>query len=122
MPSSPGAASDTSSVEEARLNEEIESFIEDCVTQGFPMQQTVTVLNSTCTDVALTGQVLQQMGRQQEGQITLPGDVKGVWTEEDDADLYSSDARKVGRLEKKHGADKFNARYEWLSLNEKEGG
>ena len=31
-------------------------------------------------------------------------------------DLQSSDARDVGRLEPKHGAENVNARYKWLQM------
>ena len=115
MPSSPAAASESSSAQQAHLDAKIDAFITDRVAQGFSAEQVVSVLNSTCTDIPLTEKVLQQMVTQ-EGRVKLPRDMKGVWTEEDDRDLYSSDARKVGRLEPKHGADKVNARYEWLQL------
>ena len=115
MPGSPAAESESSSAQQAQLDAEIEALIADRVAQGFSAKQVVIVLNSTCTDIQLAEQVLEQMGPQ-EGEIRLPGDVKGVWTEQDDADLNSSDARRVSRIETKHGPDKFNARYEWLQL------
>lgn len=115
MPSSPAAESESSSAQQAQLDAEIETFIAEQVSQGFPAKQVVLVLNSTCTDIQLAGQVLAQMGPQ-EGDLRLPEDVRGVWTEQDDRDLYSSDARRVSRIETKHGPDKFNARYEWLQL------
>ena len=115
MPSSPAAVSESSSVQQAHLDAKIDALITDRVAQGFSTEQVLIVLNSTCTDIPLTEQVLLQMGPQ-KGQFRLPSNTEGVWTEEDDRDLYSSDARKVGRLEPKHGADKVNARYEWLQL------
>ena len=115
MPSSPAAASESSSAQQAHVDAMIDAFITERVAQGFSAEQVVAVLNSTCTDIPLTDEVLQQMGPQ-KGRVELPENMKGVWTEDDDRDLYSSDARKVGRLEPKHGADQVNARYEWLQL------
>ena len=115
MPSSPGAESESSSMQQAQLDGEIDRLITDRTALGFTAEQVVIVLNGTCTDIQLAEQVLDQMGPQ-KGDIRLPEDVKGVWTDRDDKDLYSSDARRVSRIEKKHGPDKFNARYEWLQL------
>ena len=115
MPSSPIAVSESSAVQQAHLDARIDTLISDRTAVGFSAEQVVTVLDRTCTDISLTQQVLDRMGPQQ-GKIKLPRDIGGLWTEEDDRDLCSSDARKVGRLEPKHGADKVNARYEWLQL------
>ena len=115
MPSSPAVESESSSAQQAQLDAEIETLIAKRIALGFTAEQVVLVLNSTCTDIELAEQVLEQMGPQ-EGVMKLPGDVKGVWTERDDKDLCSTDARRVSRIEMKHGPDKFNVRHEWLQL------
>ncbi len=108
-----GLVWEAETTQQAHLDDKIDALLKDRIEQGYSAEQIIAVLDSTCTDIPLTEQVLQQMGPR-EGTFTLPSDVRGVWTKEDDEDLHSSDARKVGRLEPKHGAGNVNARYEWL--------
>lgn len=116
MPSSPAAESESSSTRQEQLDAEIETLIADRAAQRFTAEQVLLVLNSTCTDIQLAKQVLDQMGPQKRVSMKLPENVRGVWTERDDQDLYSSDARRVSRIDAKHGSDKFNARYQYLQL------
>ena len=114
-PSSPAVVSEVSSSSEAHVCKGIDEFVTDQIEQGFSAEQVFIILTCTCTDLTLTKQVLQQMGPQ-NGNIKVPDNMRGVWTAEDDRDLHSSDARKVGRLEPKHGAVNVNARYSWLQM------
>ena len=115
MPSSPVAESESSSAQQAELDAKIDALLKDRMEQGYSPEQVIAVLNSTCTNIPLTEQVLQQMGPQ-SANFALPSNMRGVWTTEDDKNLHSSDAREVARLEPKHGAANVNARHEWLEL------
>ena len=47
-------------------------------------------------------------------------DIPGVWTAEDDRCLEGTDARAIERLSKKHGAEYFDTRFEYLSMTRAE--
>lgn len=50
---------------------------------------------------------------------SIPGNLKGVWTEEDDERLFGGDAREIDRVRRKHGDEALRGR--WVILGEEEG-
>ena len=112
MASSPPAYSE-SQTSSNNLKTELEVWVSNRVVAGFSEEQAYDVFNRACMDTELAAQALQHM-KTHDGE--MPQDLKGLWTEEDDHDLYSSDARKVGRLERKHGAACLSSRWEFLDL------
>lgn len=49
-----------------------------------------------------------------ENEIVVPQEMKGVWTEEDDNHLTSTNTRDIERVLKKHGPKGCDARFEYL--------
>lgn len=106
-PSPPAGTSEISDVEA-----QTEAWINAHVAEGISIDDVIAVLKSTSMDTSLAENVLKNMeqrGRKLENR-------RGVWTETDDEDLGSTDARKIQRLESKHGKDCLTARWEFLSF------
>ena len=109
MPSSPGAESVFSHTD---LKEQMDAWIDAHAIRGISVEQVESVLKSTSMDTSLAHKALRLLAKKG----VLPTDRKGVWTVSDDEDLRSSDARKIQRLQEKHGADGFTARWEFLDF------
>lgn len=109
MPSSPPAESVSSFGD---IKAQIDAWIESHVTEDLSIERVETILKCTCMDTSLSEQIIKHLKK--EGEI--PSDWKGVWTQADDEDLRSTDARKIQRLEQKHGDDCLRARWEFLSF------
>lgn len=106
-PSSPRAESEFSATE---LQDQMEAWFEAHAVEGISVEQVESVLQSTSMDTTIAGKALRHLAKKG----VLPNDWKGVWTESDDEDLKSTDARKIQRLQEKHGADCLKARWEYL--------
>ena len=89
-----------------------DAWIDAHINEVFSEEQVTTALKSCTMDTSLAEEVLKHLGS--EGKI--PDDKRGVWTERDDNDLGSTDARTIQKLEKKHGADVIKARWDFLSF------
>lgn len=87
----------------------LDAFITHLTTLGHPQSSVLTALHLTSLDAPLAERVLRRMKRGKGWD-----DMKGVWTEEDDADLESTDARRVQRVERKHGLEGVLGREEFL--------
>ena len=109
MPSSPRAESVFSQTE---LKDQMDAWIDAHAVKGVSVEQVESVLKSTSMDTALASKALRHLARKG----VLPKNREGVWTESDDEDLKSTDARKIQRLQEKHGADCLTARWEFLEF------
>lgn len=109
MPDSPRAESVFS---QADLKDQMDAWIDAHATKGISVEQVESVLMSTSMDTVLAHKVLRHLAKKG----MLPKDWRGVWTESDDEELKSTDARNIQRLEKKHGADCLTARWEFLDF------
>ena len=109
VPSSPRAESVFSQTE---LNEQLDAWIDAHAVKGASVETVESVLKSTSMDTALAHKALRHLARKG----ALPTTWKGVWTASDDEDLKSTDARKIQRLQEKHGADCLTARWEFLDF------
>ena len=81
---------------------------------GYHYEDVVEALKVTSTaDCQLADHVLSYMNGKGKGQI--PQDKPGVWTESDDADLHSIEARRVKKMEEKHGQERcdYRLRFNW---------
>ena len=105
------ASSDNES-EASDVDVQTDAWIDAHINEDFAEEQVTTALKSCTMDTSLAEEVLKHLGS--EGKI--PDDRRGVWTERDDDDLGSTDARTIQRLEKKHGADGIKARWDFLSF------
>ena len=109
MASSPQAESEIS---QTNIGAQVDAWIEAHVDKGFSDEQVESVLKSTSMDTSLADEVLSLMAEKGE----MPKNMPGVWTEADDEDLGSTDARKIQRSQDKHGVERWNARFEFLSF------
>ena len=107
MPSSPRAESVFS---DTALREQMDAWIDAHAIKGISVEQVESVLKSTSMDTDLAHKALRHLAKTG----TLPRNRRGVWTESDDEDLKSTDARKIQRLQEKHGTDSFTARWDFL--------
>lgn len=121
------AVSDSDSVSNAKLN----AWIAARVSEGAPEEEAEDVLQRTCMDTDLALRVLRHLRDQRsrvrrkgtaasaaDQEIRIPDDWTGVWTDRDDEDLRSTDARHVMRVDEKHGPDGVEARWNFLALME----
>ncbi|KAI4200022.1 MAG: hypothetical protein LQ346_002453, partial [Caloplaca aetnensis] len=88
--------------------DQIDDFIDRHVSLGYTEDAIHTALKCTNLDPDLSVEVLKVM-KANEGRV--PKDMRGCWTEEDDRDLESVDARRIRRLEEKHGKGAVEARW-----------
>lgn len=105
VPSSPHAESETSSVTNAQLD----VWIREQAVEGVTEEQAAWVLKCTSMNTELAEEVVKYLA--QNGEI--PQRRRGVWTELDDENLQSTDARYIQRLEDKHGKDEIKRRWEF---------
>lgn len=108
-PRSPRAESVFSQTE---LKDQMDAWIDAHAINGISVEQVESVLQSTSMDTKNADKALRHLA--QKG--VLPKDQRGMWTESDDEDLKSTDARKIQRLQEKHGADDLTARWEFLDF------
>lgn len=109
MPDSPRAESVFSQTE---LKDQMDAWIDAHAVDGISVEQVESVLKNTSMDTVLADKALRHLAKR----AALPTDWRGVWTESDDEDLRSTDARKIQRLQEKHGADCLTARWEFLDF------
>ncbi|KAI4120043.1 MAG: hypothetical protein LQ338_007201 [Usnochroma carphineum] len=91
--------------------EQLDAFIDHHLSLGFDEDDIHLALKCTSMDPVLSVKVLKAM-RRNGGKV--PREIKGCWTEEDDKELDSVDARRIRRLEEKHGKENFEARWAFL--------
>ncbi|KAK4695772.1 hypothetical protein P7C71_g2030, partial [Lecanoromycetidae sp. Uapishka_2] len=106
MPGSPQAESEGSSV----TDDQLDVWIKEQVQEGVTEEQAGWVLKCTSMDTELAEEVVKYLAMNGE----IPQRRRGVWTELDDENLHSTDARKIQRLEDKHGKDELKTRWEFL--------
>lgn len=109
-PDSPRAESVFSQTE---LESQIDAWISAHAVKGISVEQVESVLKSTSMDTTLAAKALRHLAKKGGA---LPKDWSGLWTDSDDEDLKSTDARKIQRLQEKHGADCLTARWEFLDF------
>ena len=78
----------------------LDDFIAALRNHGYDLENILTVLKRTSLNAQLAERVLRRIKKGKGWR-----NMKGVWTDEDDSDLESTDARRVMRVEKKHGKD-----------------
>lgn len=109
IPTSPRAESVFSQTD---LKDQMDAWIDAHAVNGISVEQVESVLKSTSMDTTLADKALRHLAKKG----VLPKDWRCVWTESDDKDMRSTDARKIQRLQEKHGADGLAARWEFLAF------
>ena len=110
--SPPMPASSDNESEAIDIDIQTDAWIDAHINEKFSEEQVTTALKSCTMDTSLAEEVLKHL----ESDGKIPDDRRGVWTEIDDEDLGSPDARIIQKLEKKHGADGIKARWDFLSF------
>ena len=93
----------------ADVNGRLDAWIDKQLFAGIALEHVELAMYCTTMDTSLAEAVLVSLA---DGDA-IPRGVKGVWTKEDDADLYDEDARKLQALCEKHGQEGFDRRYEF---------
>ena len=113
IPSSPPAEESESSSD---VEAETDAWIDAHVTDELSIDEVLLALKSCSMNTDLAEEVLESLKKNENESKILPENKRGVWTETDDGDLYATDARKIERLEAKHGKGCVDARFEFLSF------
>ena len=106
IPGSPHTESEASSDIDAQM----QVWIDEQVTAGVTADQAAWVLTCTSLDTGLAEEVVKHLA--QTGEI--PQGTRNVWTALDDENLQSTDARRIQRLEDKHGKEGIKRRWDFL--------
>ncbi|KAI9762452.1 MAG: hypothetical protein M4579_000428 [Chaenotheca gracillima] len=91
-----------------------DAWIDSHITPTTPEETVILALRSTSNIPDLAERVLASI-RDGHG---IPRDIPGVWMDEDDATLKSSDTRALDKLEAKHGGEGLDRRWIFLSWYE----
>ena len=108
-PPVPGSPRPNSEVSDT--DDQLQAWIDAQVALGVTADQATWVLMRTSLDTNLANETVKHLASKGE----IPQNSKGVWTEADDRDVRSTDARKIERLQGKHGETSLERRYEFLS-------
>ncbi|KAL9012911.1 MAG: hypothetical protein Q9173_002352 [Seirophora scorigena] len=90
--------------------DELEAFMDNAISLGYSDDAVSLALKCTGFDYLLSARVLEAL----KATNRLPRTMRGCWTEEDDADLDSVDARRIRKLEEKHGKEALEGRWTFL--------
>ena len=94
----------------SEVSTQVDNWIDGRIASGHSQQNVLRALECTSMDTDLAAKVLERL-RKGKG---VPRDVRGVWTESDDENLEATDARKLERLERKHGGEGVKTRWDFL--------
>lgn len=97
---------------QSEITADLDAWIDARIAVGHTPSNVELALKSTSMDAELATAVLSHL-RKGDG---VPQEMRGVWTEEDDADLEATDARRLERLERKHGSKALGLRWEFLEV------
>ena len=117
-PSSPETAESppTDDIDQSEINARLDAWIDAHVAAGCSADDAILALECTSLDHRLADEVLEYMTTHQ-GRI--PQERRGVWTEGDDQDLESPDARRILRAGEKHGRKLVVLRWDFLAAYRK---
>ncbi|MCJ1463828.1 hypothetical protein MMC07_002437 [Pseudocyphellaria aurata] len=103
-------------LDQSEINARLDAWIDGHVAVGWSADEAISALECTSLDDCLADEVLEHM-KMDRGQI--PPERRGVWTEGDDEDLGSTDARRIQRVEEKHGKKLVRLRWDFLAAYRK---
>ena len=122
MPSSPPPLSDqqsrsASSGEDGGITHDevgisMNDWFASQIALGYHLVDAVDALKATSMDETMAEYVLMYMKTKGKGR--MPTDQPGVWTLEDDKDLEATDARRITRVNEKHGEKACDDRWNYL--------
>ena len=100
--------------EEEVPEQDIDEWIDDLLRTGKAQNdaQVIEALRCTSMNPQLANEALGYLVKEKR----IPDGIPGIWTSEDDRCLESDNARDIERMLNKHGADFFNARWEYLGM------
>ena len=112
--SSPPLPIKAASLDPPKLKAGLNEWIGTHLSAGYPLSNIIAALKATSNDLDLAKFVLNYMARKGKGRI--PSNEKGVWTEDDDEDLESTHARRIEKVQAKHGEELCDVRLVFLHL------
>ena len=105
--------------EDAQLAKELDAWMDFHLLSGVPRRRVCLAILSASMDHVRANEVLRQMSLR--GKDRVPGDMKGVWTEEDDDCLHSRDPNMYYIVVVKHGQRNLDERKKfWRNVTETE--
>ena len=111
--SSPPLAPRAPSPDPEKLKAGLDAWIDSHLAAGYPLGDVIAALKATSNDLDLAKFVLRYMTRKGKGRI--PSNEQGIWTEDDDEDLESPHARRIEKVQRKHGAELCDLRLAFLN-------
>ena len=112
--SSPPLPTKAASPEPQKLKAGLNEWIGTHLSAGYSLSNIIAALKATSNDLDLAKFVLNYMARKGKGRI--PSNEKGIWTEDDDEDLESTHARRIEKVQAKHGEELCDVRLAFLHL------
>lgn len=112
-----GEEDDAEEASDPEENSDISSWVQAQVAKGADISTVLDALRHTSMEPVLAKKLLKILTAGE----SVPENMRGVWTEEDDRCLESQDARDVERMTKKHGDRLFQARWEYLEMARERG-
>ena len=102
-------------IDEEEANAQFMEWITDHLTADVPVEDVEVALKSTGNNLDLAEIVLESLAENRG----VPQNLRGVWTVDDDDNLYARDGRKIEQLQRKHGVTEFDERYKFLAKHER---
>ena len=102
-------------IDEEEANAQFMEWITDHLTADVPVEDVEVALKSTGNNLDLADIVLESLAEN----CGVPQNLRGVWTIDDDDNLYARDGRKIEQLQRKHGMTEFDERYKFLAKYER---
>ena len=97
---------------------DVDGWIARQLARGITDEATIIdVLRSVTMNQDLADKVLENW----DPSTSIPDNVRGIWTAEDDKGLEATDGRDVERVITKHGEDFTNTRWEYLRMARERG-
>lgn len=94
------------------LNAALDAWIDAKVAAGNSLDAIHIALQATTMNISLAEVVLDYVTAHDGTEV--PANMAGVWTKQDDEDIFAVDARQIARADRKHGGEALAARMDFL--------
>lgn len=95
-----------------KLKASMDTWVSNHLSAGYPVDSIIAALKATSNNLDRAKFVLKYMTRKGKGRI--PSNERGIWTEDDDRDLESTHARRIEKVQAKHGTEICDVRLAFL--------
>ena len=94
------------------LNAALDAWIDAKLAAGNTLDAIQIALQATTMDISIAEVVLDYVTAHDGTEV--PENIAGVWTKQDDEDIFAVDARQIARVDRKHGGEALAARMDFL--------